>query len=130
MDESRLGGLGDDVLAGLCVSNKEKLELKIENVFFLGSQSILRTDKSRLNVVFALRVSSFLFRKKNNASLLDHCIIILIKFEVAVAAASNKMLSKFESNDFEGFNESGDKQRVFDKPVEKSKRLYRNASKH
>ena len=49
--------LDHDVLAGLCVSNmREKLELKIDNVFFLCSQSILKINQVTYNVVFAVKV--------------------------------------------------------------------------
>ncbi len=48
--------LGGDVLAGLCVANKEKLELRIDNVVFLCSQSILNINKGTFNIVFALKV--------------------------------------------------------------------------
>ena len=55
--------LDHDILAALCVSNlREKLELKIDNVFFLCSQSILKINQVTYNVVFAVKVRN----KKNN----------------------------------------------------------------
>jgi hypothetical protein len=60
--------LSSDVLAGLCVANKEKLELKIDNVVFLCSQTILRINQVTYNVVFALRVRKTNFKtpRKND----------------------------------------------------------------
>ncbi|CAF0863859.1 unnamed protein product [Brachionus calyciflorus] len=50
-----LCGLNNDVLASLCQSNNEQLELKIDNVFFLGSKSILKINQVTFNIVFALK---------------------------------------------------------------------------
>lgn len=42
-------------MASLCQSNNEQLELKIDNVYFLGSQSILKINQVTFNIVFALK---------------------------------------------------------------------------
>lgn len=52
---SFLKSLNNDVLANLCQSINEQLELKIDNVFFLGCQSILKINQVTFNIVFALR---------------------------------------------------------------------------
>ncbi len=49
--------MNNDVLAGLCTSNKEKLELKIDSVFFLCSKTILNINQVTYNVVFAVKVN-------------------------------------------------------------------------
>ena len=51
--------LSSDVLASLCVANKNKLELKIDNVVLLCAQSVLKINKVIYNVVFALKVNIF-----------------------------------------------------------------------
>lgn len=42
-------------MANLCQSVNEQLELKIDNVFFLGCKSILKINQVTFNIVFALR---------------------------------------------------------------------------
>ena len=47
------------MLAALCLMSKDKenkLELKIDNVLFLSSQTILRPNQADYNVVFAVKV--------------------------------------------------------------------------
>ena len=53
----KIFSLDNDVLAALCIMNKDKLELKIDNVFFLSSQTILKINPTIYNVVLAVRVT-------------------------------------------------------------------------
>ena len=60
ISDGRLCGLNNDVLAALCLMSKDKenkLELKIDNVLFLSSQTILRPNQADYNVVFAVNVN-------------------------------------------------------------------------
>ena len=58
MKNGVLSGLDHDVIASLCVPfvNLDKLEIKIDNVYFLGSQNVLRIEQTIYNVVFAVSV--------------------------------------------------------------------------
>lgn len=55
LSDGFLGSLNSDVLAALCIMGQDRLELKIDNVFFLSSQTILRTNQAKYNIVFAVR---------------------------------------------------------------------------
>lgn len=73
-----LFSLDNDVLAALCIMNKDKLELKIDNVFFLSSKTILQIKPTKYNVVLAVRVSHFILFylkefKTNIISNSHHC---------------------------------------------------------
>merc|ERR1719468_384677 len=50
-----LCGLNNDVLAALCIMGNNRLELKIDNVFFLSSHTILKANQAVYNIVFAVR---------------------------------------------------------------------------
>ena len=87
--------LNNDVLAALCIMGNNRLELKIDNVFFLSSHTILKANQAVYNIVFAVRViylNLLIFLFKVFFGLRDNLTYIL----VTIAKTSYSLLPNVE----------------------------------
>jgi hypothetical protein len=91
-------------------NTSEPLELKVDNVFFLGSPNYLNVNGVVYSIVFAVKVVVLTYRI---ARIID-CLLEQFEFQVTIAKACCQMLSDVESYNYQGLDQRGDKQSVFD----------------